>query len=80
MRGHDQDVSLDLFAIKVVVCAFHLEASNICSKLSLQNIDHHLAPVGDMQPGDAVGHTRTLHAPSRPAVSPVPPTLSPQVR
>jgi len=48
LLGHNPNVSLNLFGILVISPVVNLKAPNISYKLSFDDIDRHLPPVGNM--------------------------------
>ncbi len=70
LLDYNLDISLDLFSILVISHVISLKAPDVSYKLGLNNIDRHLPPVGNTQPGDTRPSTRLLHTPCEPVISP----------
>jgi hypothetical protein len=80
LLGHGPDVSLDLFGILAISHVVDLKVLDVNCKLGLDDIDRHLLPVNDVQPGDARPSTRLFHIPCEPVVNLDLAVLLPQVR
>jgi hypothetical protein len=63
LLGHNLDISLDLLGVLVISRVVDLEAPNISYKLGLDDTNHYLALVSNVEPGDARLGTRLLYIP-----------------